>query len=803
MWLVGPFILFTFLIVFQADSYQYWGDKYHSVLSSQYLFSQFRSSSFIQPLWRDDILSGNLWLVSLPTVPFMFDNIAARLFHLSPFGIDLVGNLAGYSVAAGGMYLYLRGVMVVSAETATATSVLFAASGFILSVWTGWAHSFVITGLLPLLLVMSHKLNRSIVGVGSKGEVFISWAGLSILFYVTAAVDSLRTLPIILLLVIAYCTFVFRVGRSILLVMLAMTTGLVLYCPWLWLFWDATRVSQRIIPGFVHPASFEIGHLFNEMLIILKRMATGFNVYGVSIPVVLVGLLGMSHYQQLKNEWCGEKRILWFVGAAFCGCFIMEAFAPQINELKKGIPYVNGYDVVRFDYFASLFLLVVTAWVMDKVLLCPDSRKLSCSHLRGTRLAIAATAILFAAQVLHMTHRISQLPASIYPQNLILYGYVLLYTAITFLLLLHVGCTSGAFHARLWAESRYGRTLCMSFIGLSILFQFSVTSYRLGIDTVHRGDGDEPIMTYRERFAIPEDIALLKQVNPFNDRVVDLTRPYNRVLSTAGLTVLPLAGLSTPEGYNMLFPRWYHQFIANGVNGTQSPPTRWVQVGANHRTNFEALKLLGVRYVLAHTGASISGYTPVLSHEPSRKTIYAAESYVGPAFLSPNMYCASSDGEALKIIHAADYKDLVTRAILVAPDPEAEKLCSGTHMNRRNGEPSIPDISVQRGLDMVNVEVESQDGGMLTLADNYYPGWHVFVDGEESPLLRTYTTLRGVEVGPGHHSVVFVFSSWMFWTLLSVSNSLLAVLTLAVSFVVVRAHWKQRGSSSALMKPNT
>lgn len=67
----------------------------------------------------------------------------------------------------------------------------------------------------------------------------------------------------------------------------------------------------------------------------------------------------------------------------------------------------------------------------------------------------------------------------------------------------------------------------------------------------------------------------------------------------------------------------------------------------------------------------------------------------------------------------------------------------------------------------------------MTLADAYYPGWLVFVDGVERPLLRTYTALRGVALEPGRHLVEFVYAPWVFNLLCRLSNGLLVILLLA------------------------
>jgi uncharacterized membrane protein YfhO len=50
-------------------------------------------------------------------------------------------------------------------------------------------------------------------------------------------------------------------------------------------------------------------------------------------------------------------------------------------------------------------------------------------------------------------------------------------------------------------------------------------------------------------------------------------------------------------------------------------------------------------------------------------------------------------------------------------------------------------------------------GGLLVLADTYYPGWRVTVDGQERSILRANVMQRGVAVPPGTHRVAFEFRS--------------------------------------------
>jgi hypothetical protein len=60
--------------------------------------------------------------------------------------------------------------------------------------------------------------------------------------------------------------------------------------------------------------------------------------------------------------------------------------------------------------------------------------------------------------------------------------------------------------------------------------------------------------------------------------------------------------------------------------------------------------------------------------------------------------------------------------------------------------------------DRVEIETDSDLGGMLALHDTYYPGWIAEVDGARVPILRADVLFRGVEVPAGRHTIVFRFA---------------------------------------------
>ncbi len=71
----------------------------------------------------------------------------------------------------------------------------------------------------------------------------------------------------------------------------------------------------------------------------------------------------------------------------------------------------------------------------------------------------------------------------------------------------------------------------------------------------------------------------------------------------------------------------------------------------------------------------------------------------------------------------------------------------------------------------------------LVLADNYYPGWEVFVDGKKDKIYKADFTLRAVYLEQGKHVVVFKYNPVSFKIGLSISLITLAVCLIIMIFI--------------------
>jgi hypothetical protein len=59
--------------------------------------------------------------------------------------------------------------------------------------------------------------------------------------------------------------------------------------------------------------------------------------------------------------------------------------------------------------------------------------------------------------------------------------------------------------------------------------------------------------------------------------------------------------------------------------------------------------------------------------------------------------------------------------------------------------------------DRLEIEVQSDQPGIVIAHEVYYPGWVAEVDGKPAPILRANVLFRGVEVAEGHHIIVLRF----------------------------------------------
>ena len=80
------------------------------------------------------------------------------------------------------------------------------------------------------------------------------------------------------------------------------------------------------------------------------------------------------------------------------------------------------------------------------------------------------------------------------------------------------------------------------------------------------------------------------------------------------------------------------------------------------------------------------------------------------------------------------------------------------------------------------LEVTLDSPGLVVLADIYYPGWELTVDGKPAPVYRVNGVMRGAAVAEGPHRLVYSYNPQSFrvgWRVSLAGVAVLVVLGLA------------------------
>ncbi|MGO9846361.1 MAG: YfhO family protein [Methylocella sp.] len=85
---------------------------------------------------------------------------------------------------------------------------------------------------------------------------------------------------------------------------------------------------------------------------------------------------------------------------------------------------------------------------------------------------------------------------------------------------------------------------------------------------------------------------------------------------------------------------------------------------------------------------------------------------------------------------------------------------------------------------------------MVILADTYYPGWRLTIDGKPAPILRANRMMRGAAVRAGVHRLVYTYepSSFRIGLIVSLAGAIV-LLALVWSPASVRSRMRSAATS--------
>lgn len=174
---------------------------------------------------------------------------------------------------------------------------------------------------------------------------------------------------------------------------------------------------------------------------------------------------------------------------------------------------------------------------------------------------------------------------------------------------------------------------------------------------------------------------------------------------------------------------------------------------------YRLLGALNVKYIVALKPLPPEkGITPVGEFPKYPSWLYRVERVVPRAYIVPDWAVETDFEKTLETLARADF-DPLAKALLAEPPtvPKPEK--------RSGGAAGITQYTNQR----VTIRASLEGSGLLVLADSYFPGWRVYVDGREGKIERVNLFFRGVMLPAGEHVVEFDYAPRSFAVGLAIS----------------------------------
>lgn len=198
------------------------------------------------------------------------------------------------------------------------------------------------------------------------------------------------------------------------------------------------------------------------------------------------------------------------------------------------------------------------------------------------------------------------------------------------------------------------------------------------------------------------------------------------------------------------------------------------------RQLFRLLEALNVQYINSFNALSESGIKLFRSAPERNSWLYKTERPVPRAYIVAQTIQEKDARKTLQRLASAEF-DPLTEVILDEASPLAP----------RSGLRARADITRYKNM-VVDIEADLDTPGILVLADSYYPGWRVYVDGKEEKIFRANLFFRGVKLAAGGHRVEFRYEPWSFRSGLIISLATLFALTLVSAILFVKRRHQHR-----------
>jgi len=283
-------------------------------------------------------------------------------------------------------------------------------------------------------------------------------------------------------------------------------------------------------------------------------------------------------------------------------------------------------------------------------------------------------------------------------------------------------------------------------------------------DLMFLGKPKDPLIA-SSLYTKPNDLVTTLKADPSHFRVFSLAyitfggfmhipeTPFSSVFTTLKSFMMPnlslLFHIETVDEYAALLVKRYYALF-NPVKEYFRLEKKESGQGNYCKT---LLNLLNVKYLISSFSLTDNDFKLV---QGGKVKLYENRGVLPRAYAVPTVKVLEDDEEVLKVIERGDFNFreslLITRGEYTKVENAYHKE-NGLLPNNFKGKVKILKYSPNQ----VEIETNGNDSGFLVLADNFYPGWDVYVNGREETVLRVNYNLRGVALPRGMNRVTFTF----------------------------------------------
>jgi hypothetical protein len=284
---------------------------------------------------------------------------------------------------------------------------------------------------------------------------------------------------------------------------------------------------------------------------------------------------------------------------------------------------------------------------------------------------------------------------------------------------------------------------CLSLLGLLFVGKRPVRNLMIALTC-----GQGLLLAHRWNPTVPLDAHLTETAT---ERFLTKNYPGERFVADPGIfpgdTAL-LSGLTTIGGYDALDVASFDGFRMYALKAGRNPLLHWNTDGFDLQG--PGFRLFGVGLLLSHTRIKIPGWRLVAGpeHAPAEAElfVYECEDELRRAYCVSNVVTVSevlADPSAFDPTKTAFLQDSFSIAF--------DKPFVGSRVEELVREP-----------ERLEFRVELDGEGLFVSSEQHFPGWKLWVDGTETPILRVNSIFRGVALGPGSHELLFEYQpkSW-------------------------------------------